>query len=91
MTQGLWSLTRHPNYFGEFLIWWGYFFFALSMGGYFTIISPLIMTFLLLKFSGVGLLEQTMKIRPGYEQYMKTTNAFIPGFKSGLKRSEESI
>lgn len=81
MTQGLWAYTRHPNYFGEFLIWWGYFCFALSVNAYVAVISPILMTFLLLKFSGVGLLENTMKHRPGYEDYMKSTNAFIPGFK----------
>lgn len=79
LTTGLWKYTRHPNYFGEFMIWWGYFCFAWSAGAWFTIFSPLIMTFLLMKFSGVGLLEQTMKLRPGYEKYMKSTNAFFPG------------
>lgn len=80
LTAGLWKYTRHPNYFGEFMIWWGYFCFAWSAGAYFTVFSPIIMTFLLMKFSGVGLLEQTMKLRPGYEKYMKTTNAFFPGW-----------
>lgn len=79
LTQGLWKYSRHPNYFGEFLVWWGFFAFALSNSGYISIISPLLMTFLLLKFSGVSLLEQTMKTRPGYELYMKNTNAFFPG------------
>ncbi|MCW9046524.1 MAG: DUF1295 domain-containing protein [Gammaproteobacteria bacterium] len=79
LTQGLWKYSRHPNYFGEFLVWWGFFVFALSNDGYISIISPLLMTFLLLKFSGVSLLEKTMKARPGYEVYMKNTNAFIPG------------
>lgn len=79
MTTGLWRYTRHPNYFGEFLIWWGYFCFALAGSAYWTVLSPLLMSFLLLKFSGVSLLEQTMKRRPGYEQYMQTTNAFFPG------------
>jgi len=87
LTTGLWKYSRHPNYFGEFLIWWGFFCFALSSADYFTVISPLIMTFLLLKFSGVGLLEKTMKSRPGYEQYMKNTNAFFPGFPRN-KRAE---
>jgi len=84
-TQGLWKYSRHPNYFGEFLVWWGFFIFALSDHAYLTIISPLLMTFLLLKFSGVSLLEETMKTRPGYESYMQHTNAFFPGsaFKGG--------
>lgn len=79
MNSGLWHYTRHPNYFGEFLIWWGYFCFALAGNAYWTVLSPLLMSFLLMKFSGVGLLEQTMKRRPGYEHYMQTTNAFFPG------------
>ena len=89
LTDGLWKYTRHPNYFGEFMIWWGYFCFAWSAGAYFTIFSPLIITFLLLKFSGVGLLEQTMKRRPGYEKYMKSTNTFFPGFSRGEKNTGE--
>ena len=86
LTRGLWQYTRHPNYFGEFLIWWSYFFIAINSEAYWIIISPLLMTFLLLKFSGVVHLENTMKIRPGYEEYMKNTNAFIPGFNSGGNR-----
>ena len=78
MGSGLWKYSRHPNYFGEFLIWWGYFCFAISSGNYLTIISPLLMTFLLMKFSGVFLLEKTMKQRPGYAEYMNSTNAFFP-------------
>jgi len=86
LTRGLWRYSRHPNYFGECLVWWGYFMFALSGHAYLTIISPLLMTFLLLKFSGVRLLEKTMMTRPGYERYMQHTNAFIPG--SGYKKGE---
>lgn len=86
LTQGLWKYTRHPNYFGECLVWWGFFVFALSDDAYLTIISPLLMTFLLLKFSGVSLLEKTMKTRPGYENYMQHTNAFIPG--AGYRKGE---
>ena len=79
LTKGLWKYSRHPNYFGECLIWWAYFIFALPEHAYLTIISPLLMTFLLLKFSGVSLLEKTLKLKPGYEDYMQHTNAFIPG------------
>lgn len=82
LTTGLWQFTRHPNYFGEFLIWWGYFCIAISSGAYWIVISPLLMSFLLLKFSGVVHLENTMKVRHGYEDYMKNTNAFFPGFSS---------
>lgn len=79
MDRGLWRYTRHPNYFGEFLIWWGYYCFALSNGGWWSIVSPLLMSLLLLKFSGVALLEKTMSQRPGYAEYMRRTNAFFPG------------
>ncbi len=82
LTTGLWQFTRHPNYFGEFLIWWGYFCIAISSGAYWIVISPLLMSFLLLKFSGVVHLENTMKVRQGYEDYMNNTNAFFPGFSS---------
>jgi steroid 5-alpha reductase family enzyme len=82
-TRGLWQYTRHPNYFGEFLIWWGFYCLALSAGAYWVIVSPLLMSFFLMKFSGVGRLEQTMKQRAGYEHYMQSTSAFFPYFKSG--------
>jgi steroid 5-alpha reductase family enzyme len=82
LVTGLWRYSRHPNYFGECLIWWGFFGFALAAGhAYYTILSPLLMTYFLLKFSGVSLLEKTMKHRPGYESYMQKTNAFVPGFR----------
>ena len=80
MDRGVWSLTRHPNYFGEAAQWWGYFLIAISAGGWWTVYSPLLMTLLLLKVSGVALLEKTLASRPGYEKYIKTTSAFIPWF-----------
>ncbi len=80
MDRGLWRYTRHPNYFGECLIWWGFYVFALPVGGWWTIVGPLLLTYMLLKFSGVTLLEQTIvERRPGYREYIKRTNAFIPG------------
>ena len=81
LDQGLWRYTRHPNYFGNFTMWWGFFLVALSAGGWWTIISPLLMTFLLLKVSGVALLEKDISgRRPQYQQYIRRTNAFFPGF-----------
>lgn len=80
LTSGLWKYTRHPNYFGEAVIWWGYYAIALASGGWWTIFSPILMTYLLLKVSGVAMLERTMKTKPGYEEYMRRTNAFIPCF-----------
>ena len=80
MDRGLWRYTRHPNYFGECLIWWGFFLFALSTGAWWSVLSPLLMTWLLLKFSGVVMLEQTIsERRPAYREYIARTNAFIPG------------
>lgn len=77
LTTGLWSRTRHPNYFGDAVVWWGHFAFALP-GGWWTIFSPALMTFLLMRVSGVAMLEKTMKVRPGYEAYMRDTPAFFP-------------
>jgi len=57
LDRGLWQYTRHPNYFGEFCIWWGFFLFAVASGYWWSIISPLLMSILLLKVSGVSLLE----------------------------------
>ena len=80
LNQGLWRYTRHPNYFGECLIWWGLFLFVIPTGAWWSVISPLLLTFLLLKFSGVTMLEETIvDRRPAYREYMATTNAFIPG------------
>ena len=80
LDQGLWRYTRHPNYFGNFTIWWGFYLFALSAGAWWTIVSPLLMTFLLLKVSGVALLEKDIgNRRPKYQQYIRRTNAFFPG------------
>lgn len=80
LNRGLWRYTRHPNYFGEALIWWSFYLFAVGAGAWWTLPAPLIMNWLLLKFSGVVMLEQTIvKRRPEYKQYIASTNAFIPG------------
>ena len=80
LDTGLWHYSRHPNYFGEFCIWWGFYLFAVSSGGWWTILSPLMMSFLLLRFSGVALLEKDIhERRPAYRSYVTRTNAFIPG------------
>ena len=78
LTSGLWRYSRHPNYFGDTMQWWGFYLLAAGSGYWWTIFSPVIMTLLLLRVSGVTLLEKTMKTRPGYEEYIRTTNAFIP-------------
>lgn len=80
LDTGLWRFTRHPNYFGEFLVWWGYFTVALAAGGWWTLLSPLVMSALLLRVSGVTLLERDIgERRPGYASYARRTNAFLPG------------
>jgi steroid 5-alpha reductase family enzyme len=80
LERGLWRYTRHPNYFGNALIWWGFYLVALDAGGWWTIVSPLLMTLLLLKVSGVALLEQDIgERRPAYREYIERTNAFVPG------------
>jgi steroid 5-alpha reductase family enzyme len=80
LDRGLWRYTRHPNYFGEFCVWWGFFVIALGAGGAWTVFSPLLMSLLLLKVSGVTLLERDIgERRPGYREYVASTNAFFPG------------
>lgn len=80
MRAGLWGITRHPNYFGDALMWWGYFAVALSVPfGFLTIFAPLIMNFLLLRVSGVAMLERDLKgKRPDYVAYIKEVPAFVP-------------
>ncbi len=82
MDRGLWAYTRHPNYFGECLIWWGIFLVAFSTpNSWWTVLSPLIITAVLLKMTGIPLTEKTIvKHRPGYKEYIRRTNAFIPWF-----------
>ena len=80
MDRGLWAWTRHPNYFGDFLVWWRIFLVALPVpGGIASIIGPLAMSFLLMRVSGVPLLERRMaRTRPGYAAYAARTSAFFP-------------
>jgi steroid 5-alpha reductase family enzyme len=82
MDQGLWAYSRHPNYFGEALVWWGLYAVALNHpGNAWVILSPIVITFLLLKVSGVTLLEKTItERRPAYADYVRKTNAFLPWF-----------
>ena len=80
MDQGLWRYTRHPNYFGECCLWWGAWLLAAAAGAWWTVASPLLMTWLLLRVSGVSLLERDIgERRPGYADYVRRTNAFVPG------------
>ena len=81
LDSGLWRYTRHPNYFGDCVVWWGFFALALAVpGGVYTVVSPVAMTVLLRRVSGVSLLERSLaKRKPGYAEYMARTPAFIPG------------
>jgi steroid 5-alpha reductase family enzyme len=81
LDTGLWRYTRHPNYFGDCLVWWGFFAVALAVpGGAWTAISPVAMTILLRRVSGVTLLERSLaKRKPGYAEYMARTPPFVPG------------
>ncbi len=80
MDQGLWRWTRHPNYFGDFCVWWGLYCIALAAGAWWSVAGPLIMSVLLIRVSGVSLLEKDIgERRPQYSEYIRRTNAFIPG------------
>lgn len=80
MDRGLWRYTRHPNYFGEFCLWWGFYLLAFAAGApVWILVSPLLMSFLLLKVSGVPLLEKDLQDRrPDYRDYQNRTSAFFP-------------
>jgi steroid 5-alpha reductase family enzyme len=79
MDGGLWRYTRHPNYFGDFLVWWGLYLIALAGGAWWTMLSPIIMSVLLMRVSGVTLLERSLKERrPGYRDYVARTSVFFP-------------
>ena len=87
MNQGVWRYTRHPNYFGDSAQWWGFYLIAASAGGWWTIFSPILITFLLVRVSGAALLEKSMSKKPGYRQYMASTSGFIPWFPRKPKSS----
>lgn len=90
MDKGLWHYSRHPNYFGECLIWWGLFTITLSVpNGWWTIISPVIITTVLLKMTGIPLTEKNLaKSRPGYAAYVGRTRSFIPWFPKEDKHEQ---
>lgn len=86
MTQGLWRYTRHPNYFGEVIQWWGIFIIAALIElpiSLISIISPLIISFLILKVSGIPLLEKRYKNQPDFQEYASKTNVFFPWLPKG--------
>ena len=79
MDRGLWRYSRHPNYFGDSMAWWGIWLVAAAAGAWWTVAGPLLMTFLLLRVSGVTVLERSIgRRRPGYAEYVARTSAFVP-------------
>jgi steroid 5-alpha reductase family enzyme len=79
MKSGLWKYTRHPNYFGEVIQWWGIWLIALSVSyGWVSVIGPLLITFLILKVSGIPLLEKKMEENDEFREYKKNTSMFFP-------------
>ena len=78
LDTGLWRYTRHPNYFGESLVWWGFGMIGLATGGLPGLVGPLVLTYLLIYVSGVALLESTLIEKQGYIQYVGRTPAFLP-------------
>lgn len=87
MDQGLWAYSRHPNYFGEFLVWWGVFLIVLATpASGWTVISPILITVVLLKMTGIPMMENAIvHHRPGYRDYIERTNAFFPWFPQKKK------
>jgi hypothetical protein len=81
LQEGLWSLTRHPNYFGEVVQWWGIGFIAIAVqGGWMGLIGPLTITYLILKVSGIPMLEKNMQSHPDFKNYKEKANTFFPKF-----------
>ena len=81
LDKGLWSYTRHPNYFGDSSVWWGFGIICLAAGSYIPVLGSVLMTFIIIKISGIGLLEKSLKNKkPGYREYVEKTSAFLPWF-----------
>lgn len=82
LDTGLWRYSRHPNYFGEFCVWWGFWLIALGAGAWWSVVSPVLMSVLLMRISGVPMLEAGISARrPAYRDYAERTPAFFPGPK----------
>jgi steroid 5-alpha reductase family enzyme len=83
MDRGLWRWTRHPNYFGDTVVWWSFLALGLAVGAWWSVAGTLLMTFLIVRVSGVALTDRRMarssSPREGYEEYVRRTNAFFPG------------
>jgi steroid 5-alpha reductase family enzyme len=81
LNTGFWKYTRHPNYFGDAAVWWGFALLCLSAGSYLPVLGTVLMTALIIKVSGVALLEKSLKTdKPAYTEYIRQTSSFIPWF-----------
>lgn len=81
MDRGLWRYTRHPNYFGDSSVWWGFGFLCFAAGSSLPVMGSILMTVIIIKVSGVGLLEKSLKAgKPQYKEYIEKTSSFIPWF-----------
>ncbi len=79
MQSGLWAWSRHPNYFGEVAQWWGIWILSIGFPGWIlALLSPVTITFLILKVSGIPLLEKSMSQKEGFQDYKRRVNKFIP-------------
>lgn len=86
LDTGFWKYTRHPNYFGDAAVWWAFALLSVAAGGYWQVLGSLLMTLLLVKVSGVALLEKTLnETKAEYRDYRAKTSAFIPWFPKKLK------
>lgn len=82
LTKGFWKYTRHPNYFGDAAVWWAYGMFSIASGYYLPVLGSVLMTVLIIKISGVAMLEKSLiEEKPAYKEYIQSTSAFIPWFK----------
>ena len=81
LNAGFWKYTRHPNYFGDAAVWWGFALLCISAGSYFPVLGTVLMTALIIKVSGVALLEKSLKAdKPEYAEYIRKTSSFLPWF-----------
>ena len=88
LDKGFWRYTRHPNYFGDSAVWWGYGLICIASGSFLPALGSLLMTALIIKVSGVALLEKSLKEqKPQYKNYIENTSSFFPWFPG--KRSSQ--
>lgn len=91
LSTGFWKYTRHPNYFGDSAVWWAFAIFSIAAGSYWQIIGSVIMTLLIIKISGVALLEKTLNnTKPQYREYIQKTSSFFPWFPKNKRHYEKS-